>query len=60
MDTTSALEQKRERVLEQMRAIRCMRRGSVTGKDGRTTTEPGRGGANQEGRRRPQKVCSPV
>ncbi len=30
MDTTRDLEQKRERVLEQMRAIRSMRRGSVT------------------------------
>ncbi len=30
METAHALEQKRERVLEQMRAIRCMRRGSVT------------------------------
>ncbi len=30
MDTTRALEQKREQVLEQMRAIRSMRRGSVT------------------------------
>ena len=30
MDTTRVLEEKRERVLEQMRAIRSMRRGSVT------------------------------
>jgi hypothetical protein len=30
MDTARALEEKRERVLEQMRTIRCMRRGSVT------------------------------
>jgi hypothetical protein len=30
METTRALEEKREGVLEQMRAIRCMRRGSVT------------------------------
>ncbi len=30
MDTARALEEKRERVLEQMRAIRSMRRGSVT------------------------------
>jgi len=30
MDTTRSLDEKRERVLEQMRAIRSMRRGSVT------------------------------
>ncbi len=30
MDTARTLEEKRERVLEQMRAIRSMRRGSVT------------------------------
>ena len=30
MDTVRALEEKRQRVLEQMRAIRCMRRGSVS------------------------------
>ena len=30
MDTARTLEEKRERVLEQMRAIRSMRPGSVT------------------------------
>ena len=30
MDTARTLEEKRERVLEQMRALRSMRRGSVT------------------------------